>query len=124
MPTFDETDREILTQRTTKRDRVFPKPRVGDFALMPDGEVKRFSHEWEDGYQVSEGGSFYLSENGSISFSGELEPTISNGRIYPTSREKMGWFWIFHHDEWEAHNGVNCMAPCRVYKVLSVGGQS
>ncbi len=113
----DEYDKGIANER----NMVYMKirgPRVGDFAQFPDGHYERFSHNWgEDGFQTSEGGSFFLG-SGYVSFSGGLNPTIPLSRIEATGEYKTGAFWIFHHNDKHADNGVGITIQCRVFKIL------
>jgi hypothetical protein len=114
MPTFDDKDAEILAERVALRDRR-AGPRIGDYVEFEDGRAGRFSHDWGDSIQWSEGGSFSLTESGGASFSGGLNPAIPKACLTPTG-QRDGAFWFFHHGHWRAHNGVDCMAPCRVYR--------
>lgn len=116
-PQFDARDEEIKQARLALFNAI-QGPRVGDFVRMPDGSLHRFSHQWPDGFQTSTSGSFHLSESGYMSFSGGLDPTIPNDRIRETNETKNGFFWFFHHGYMQAHNGVETMAPFRVYEVV------
>lgn len=120
-PRFDAVDGAILHDHLTAWARRHG-PRVGDFVQMPDGKARRFSHDWGDSIQVSEGGSFYLDE-GAVSFSGGLEPSIPKSLLWDTLAPKNGDFWFFHHNHARAHNGVYFRAPCRqfVYNTSQVG---
>lgn len=119
---FDERDAEILRASTRERDAT-EGPRVGDFVRMPDGELRRFTHEWDDGFQTTIRAnvdtSFYLGRDGRVSFSGSLDRTIARERIEATDETKDGRFWFFHHGEVGAHRGVDAMTPCRVYRVVA-----
>jgi hypothetical protein len=120
-PFFDARDAELLDERQAAWEKR-GEPRVGDFVTMPDGELRRFTHDWgaEHGIQTTwkgESGSFYLSGNGYASYSGGLEPAIPFSRIKPTDEVRDGWFWFFHHNDQRAHNGVHVTLPCRVYRV-------
>lgn len=121
-PTFDEHDAAILTACVLARDMI-DGPRVGDFVYMPDGSLLRFTHDWGDGLQTTcqafGGGSFYLDRSGSVSFSGALDPPIARECIERTSETRDGAFWFFHHGFPGANLGVDCTAPCRVYRVIS-----
>jgi hypothetical protein len=115
-PTFDDRDAEILAERTAQRERR-KGPRIGDFCRFPDGSLGRFSHDWGDEIQWSEGGSFYLCAGGGASFSGGLYPSIPKARLKLSRAKRAGQFWFFHHNHACAHNGVDVEAPCRVYRV-------
>lgn len=113
----DAEDRRIISERLTRRDQL-PGPRVGDFIVRLDGRLMRFSYDWGDSLQVSDGGSFYLEREGFADFSGGLEPSIPKRRIKPAPDRypESGSFWIFHHDEHRAHNGVDFHTPCRMFE--------
>ena len=125
-PEFDDKDAAILAERIaqwTKRNG----PRVGDFVHMPDGTLRRFTHDWDDSLQTTCGGShpcagdqsFYLGK-GFMSFSGSLDSSIPLERItWMPGEIKEGGCWFFHHDFMTAHNAVYAKVPCRVYKVQS-----
>ncbi len=117
---FDDRDCAILAKREAAWNSK-PGPRVGDFVIMPDGALRRFTYNWGDGLQTTwgeEAGSFYL-DNGFASYSGGLEPSIPNERIEDTGETRPGLFWFFHHDEARAHNGVSFTIACRVFKVAA-----
>lgn len=115
-PDLDEIDRTILEERISAR--MYHKgPRIGDYCNMLDGRRLRFSHDWGDDIQVSEGGSFYLSAGGYTSFSGGLEPAIPKSTISKGHEmSPLGSFWFFHHDHRGAHRGVQVKALCRVFE--------
>ena len=121
METLDEIDSGILAARATLRNR-FPGPRVGDFIRMRDGSLRRFTHDWGDGIQVTctgkglGGGRFYLDNHGRADYSGALDPAIPTAKIAPTSETMLGAFWFFRHNSARAHNGVDVEAVCRVYR--------
>ena len=112
---FDSMDQGILIDRAKARD-ARTGPRVGDFCEMPDGRTMRFSHDWGDDIQISEGGTYYLERNGGVSMSGGLEPGVSKLKIEDTGETRPGWFWFFHHDHSMAHNGVDFQTACRVFR--------
>lgn len=118
MPEFDTKDAEILAQyQASWNDRE--GPRVGDFVRMVDGELRRFTHEWNDGIQTTwkgQSGSFYLG-NGYASYSGGLESAIARSKLRDTGETREGAFWFFHHNHARAHNGVYFKIPCRVFEV-------
>lgn len=117
------SNEELLDNRTTLRDGQ-TGPRVGDYVLFPDDMprdglyeryIERISHDWGDGVQTSPGGSWYLGD-GFASFSGSLNSTIPKARLEDTGETKLGSFWFFKGDYARAHNGVDVMASCRVYR--------
>lgn len=122
MTELDHTDQMLLRDRIKCFD-AHRGPRVGDFVIFPDGEYRRFTHDWGDGIQttcknMSFGASFYFDRDGWMSFSGGLDPSIPKTRLFETAETREGLAWFFHHDRAFAHNGVNVMVPCRVYRYL------
>ena len=114
-PTFDDHDQVMADICKASRNKR-RGPRIGDFVDMPDGRTMRFSHDWGDDIQISEGGSYYLMASGGVSMSGGLEPAIDKAKLTKTRRAQPGTFWFFHHGHSRAHNGVYFQIPCRVYK--------
>lgn len=116
--TLDETDTAICDRRLTEWNAI-EGPRVGDWVLMPDATLRRFTHDWGDGLQTTIDrmpGSFYFG-NGYMSYSGGLDPIIPRAKIRPVDDVRFGACWFFHHDRQRAGNGVNLSVPCRVFKV-------
>jgi hypothetical protein len=118
-PEFDDRDAEILAQRIQQWQKV-DGPRVGDFVHMPDGSLRRFTHDWGDDIQTTCGSfpgdvSFYFGGD-YMSFSGSLDPAIEKAKLTDTGETRDGKAWFFHHDWAKAHNGVSVMVPCRVYR--------
>jgi hypothetical protein len=122
LPVPDARDQDIAEQRIKKWNEC-PGPRVGDYCIMPDGTYERFAYEWPEGLQTCINGSFYLGD-GYASMSGGLNPTIPKCQIVLTKKVKNGYFWIFHHDQWQADNGINLMTECRVFKYDPSSGRS
>lgn len=126
-PQFDAIDGTILAERTLKRS-ARSGPRVGDFIHMLDGTLRRFTHHWGDGLQttyrwretgVVDLGSFYLDREGIADYSGGLDSTIPLSQIESTGEHQDGDFWMFHHNESRAHNGVHFKVPCRVFRQIT-----
>lgn len=122
MPEFDDQDAEIAIERTTRREAK-AGPRVGDFLKMPNGDMRRFAHHWGDSIQPNDPrfggeGRFYLHSNGAAEYSGSLASAIPVNLIGETSESHEGRFWIFHHDQAKAHNGVTVTLPCRVFTII------
>ena len=118
---FDEQDALIVFARAALRDQR-PGPRVGDFVLMPDGHMHRFTYDWgEDIQTTSKGfgeGSHYLCAGGGVSYSGALDEALPKDCLEEMPDPLMGNFWIFHHDLHTAHNGVTFSIPCRAYRYI------
>lgn len=117
-PEFDNRDREMLVSRLAAFGAV-EGARVGDFCRMPDGELRRFTHDWGDSLQTNGPkqalGCFYLG-HGYMDYSGALDPAIPRDRLFETDETKLGAAWFFHHNEHRASNGVYFEVPCRVFE--------
>jgi hypothetical protein len=121
-PRFDERDQLILDQRIAFWN-ARTGPRVGDYVIMREDDVRRFTHDWDDGsIQVTAGvngtGSFYFDRNGHMDYSGGLDPTILMSDLIDTGATRDAAAWFFHHDHSCAHNGVQFRVPCRVYRYM------
>lgn len=117
----DDRDREILENSIREFDKT-EGPRVGDFIDFGDDKLRRFSHDWGDSLQTTDGRygwSFYF-EGGSISFSGGLDPKIPIEQIERVSGAegfRFGNVWFFHHKDVCAHNGVGAKVLFRVFRL-------
>jgi hypothetical protein len=113
-----------------KRLRRFNKrhgPRVGDWIILTNGVMTRFTHDWgiwkgkDLGIQIGdrersgECGSFYLGD-GYCSYSGSLDPCVMRKNIKRTNKKKLGRVWFFDHDHACADNGVDFRVKLRVYR--------
>jgi hypothetical protein len=119
---FDEKDEQIVEHRELQWNRI-NGPRVGDFVQMKDGTLRRFTWDWETALQTtcteaSGDASFYLLDGGLAGFSGSLSSSILKETLQDTGETKEGLFWIFHHNECKAHNGVRFKMLCRVYRQI------
>lgn len=120
--TTDPVDLALIERTRQERDAL-DGPRVGDFVQMLDGTRRRFSERWPGGMQTTCAGkleadqSFFLS--GSFAdFSGSLDAVIPFGQLELTGEACEGRFWMFHHNEVRAHNGVSFTLPCRLFRQL------
>ena len=112
---------ETLFAERVARFNARTGPRVGDFAIFPDGHEERFSHDWQElGLQTSRGGSWYLAIDGFVSFSGGLNPTIPLARIEPADERRAGAFWFFDRAWARAHSAVYVSVECRVYRIIRI----
>jgi hypothetical protein len=117
---LDERNAEILNNRIAALDQI-NGPRVGDFVLMLDGTLRRFTHDWGEDIQTTLFGqedwqrcqSFYLGE-GYVNYSGGLDSAIRKDHLHLTGTKK-GNFWFFKDDIWGAGRGISVSAPCRIY---------
>ncbi|MEH2525842.1 MULTISPECIES: hypothetical protein [unclassified Bradyrhizobium] len=119
MSQLDQRDQNILAARVTAWEGV-QGPRVGDYVIMPDGEYRRFTHDWGADIQTTckgASGSFYFG-TGYMDYSGGLDPALLKSRLVPTDEIKPGPVWFFHHNERRAHNGVYALVDCRVYRYV------
>lgn len=123
MIAFDSCDREMLTERTTLRGQR-TDALIGDFVAFPDGHLERIAYIWNNGWETSGGGSFYLSETGNGWFTGEANRAIEVEHFADSGITRPGHFWFFSHDLWISHNGVECEAPCRVWLCDCLRGEN
>lgn len=115
---LDARDFAIVAKRE-QQWAARPGPRVGDFVHMLDGTLQRFTHDWGDNIQTTSpqaGGSFYFADGGFASYSGGLAPAIAKSTLTATEETRPGRFWIFHHGERRAGNGVDITVTCRVFR--------
>ncbi len=106
---------QILNERIKAYNKL-KWARIGDY-LYYKGEYVRFTHDWGDSLQTSEGeGSFYLGK-GYVSYSGSLNTGLSKELIQYAGKRKLGRVWFFDSDVWGAGRGVNFEIPFRVFKV-------
>jgi len=121
-----ENDFDLLTTRINQLN-YRQGPRVGDFVIMPDETVLRFTHHWtyEDDndpgdIQTTVPGSadtsFYLSENGFCDFSGSLDTALPVRDMQDTLENRPGRVWFFHDNYARAHNSVHATVPFRVFR--------
>lgn len=130
--TLDEQDKEYLNksqQNYLKHDEIM----VGDYVIFKDDTLRRVSHIWKDDnnnpsdiqttdvnnkdWNSGNGGSYYLYENGYMSFSGGLYPAIPVKLFEKTDEFKSGQVWFFHHDYACRDNGVYTEMNFKVWKV-------
>ncbi len=111
----DPRNLAILADREREYNAI-PGPRVGDFLKLPSGAYTRFTYDWGDTLQTggSSHGGYYLSD-GSVSYSGGLDPGIKRADLLETPEFKPGWFWFFDHNYPRAHGGVDFPVSCRVF---------
>jgi hypothetical protein len=123
-PQFDHEDALILAKREALLNKI-EGPRVGDYLKTPEGYL-RFTHDWGNEIQTTVrpshpcngDASFYLSE-GSVSFSGSLNPSIAKASLRDTGEKQDGSFWFFHHNYAGAGMGVYFKMPVRVFEVIA-----
>lgn len=114
-PELKSSNKAIVTKRMRLYDQI-KGPRVGDYIILKDGTLDRFTHNWGNEIQVGGmGGSFYLG-NGFIEYSGGLDPSISKSEIVPTKQKRSGSVWIFDDDRHVAGGAVYFKVYFRVFK--------
>lgn len=119
-PAFDDIDAEIARKKLAEWDKR-TGPRVGDFVHMPDGTLRRFTHDWGDGIQTTGKGEFagdasFHFYGSCMSFSGSLDSAIPKSALVDTGETQPGRAWFFHHDHAGPHRGVYFTVPCSVYR--------
>jgi len=113
MAEFDAIDAEILRSRMEAFDKI-EGPRLGDHVDFANGITARIAYIWDNSIQTTDGGAFNLGEAG-ISMSGTLYEGVPPDTLTATDEIRDGAVWFFHHDMWQAHNGVHTMTPLRVF---------
>lgn len=115
---LDERNTEIAAETLAAWEaRPAGIPRVGDFVLMPGGQMQRCAHAWDDGMQTCDGGSFYINRDGRANMSGTLRPQQLWEYFQRTDELKPGRFWFFSHGRAGAGRGVDFWLPCRVFRL-------
>jgi hypothetical protein len=109
---------QILERRVNAFNAV-ETIREGDYVKHLSGKIDRITHVWDDAAQTGGGqGSYYLGENGYVSYSGGLDPGIPLTKLVLTDEIKKGMIWFFSRNNAFAHNGINFMIDFRVYEVI------
>jgi hypothetical protein len=110
---LDARDWLILIKRQDKRNSMHGMI-VGDVVIFNDGTQRRISYIWPSGVQTSDGGSFYLSSAGYMSYSGGLHGITPLDSLTLTGKADRS-AWIFHHDVHQAHNGIDVKVTVNVW---------
>jgi hypothetical protein len=123
--TLDARDEEIKARRAAGVLRRI-KPGVGDWVIFADGVERRVSHVWDwpadaEGpaiysIQTSDGGSWHMGEDGSVSFSGSLHAGVPGDTFSDAGELRLGGVWFFHHDYWTAGGGVDTQVDFWVWR--------
>lgn len=121
-PHLDETDLAILAEIVegmTKREG----PRCGDFIRFSCGAERRIGAVTIWGAQAAKTGSFCI-DRGLADHSGAYYfDAIDKMHLVDSGETKAGAAWFFHHGEVRAHNGVNVVAPFRIYTINQEAGR-
>ncbi|MNJ95331.1 hypothetical protein D3C87_130410 [compost metagenome] len=94
-------------------------PVVGDCIFLPDGQVVYFCSIYETKGQTCESGSFSLSNNGFLSYSGGLDTGILFSDLVPTKELYILPIWFCHKGYLCAGSAVYANIECRVWKTKS-----
>ena len=114
MNTHDNRDQQILSERLEAYN-AREGAKVGEFLQYRDTFL-RFSHNWGESIQTSQGGSYYLGD-GYISMSGVLNSGVEKSALELTPDQRSGDIWFFHHDYRTAGGGVHFLINFRVWKL-------
>ena len=97
-----EKNRQLLNEAIKNFDARLG-PRVGDYIVMLDGSLRRFTYDWGDGLQTTVSNqspaydsSFYMGRGGFAEFSGSLDPSIPKERIIYARARRLARFWMFN----------------------------
>lgn len=114
-----ERDFDLLSERIKQLNKR-EGPRVGDFVILPDESIRRFTHDWTDSLQTTirqgNDSSFYFSPNGFCDFSGSLDDSLPIERLEDTNETRLGRVWFFSNNIARAHNAVHAQVSFRVYR--------
>lgn len=86
------------------------RPRCGDYVKIGEKYVRLASDMGDGEYQYTEVGSFHVSENGGVSYSGgfcfDFGSRIDTKKLINADELRPGSFWFFSQNDVKAHNGV------------------
>ena len=119
-----ERNQQIFEQRRDTYNAI-PGVRVGDWARQGK-ELSRVTHIWDKsftggGRHIQTGGgltSFYLGD-GYISYSGSLDPGISEDKLRDTGELKDGRVWFFKDNFWKKANSIDFTMAFRVFEKVT-----
>lgn len=114
---LDERNRAELALIESAHAAFTEGPRIGDFVIMPNGNLERCCNANSHGMQTTYGGSFSISKGGQASYSGSLNKSRLWEYFKDTGETKRGKFWFFSHGIAGAGRGVECYLTCRVYRL-------
>lgn len=118
MAKYKNDNDEILADLLSAR-QLIEGPRVGDYVVRPNGEYSRFTHDWPEKLQDGGGvySQYFFVETGDLSYSGSLDSGFDKADLEQTGETKKGQVWFFKNNHRTAHNGIEYMVDCRVYRV-------
>jgi len=105
-----------FTKKYISRVEKVNTPVVGDCIFLPDGQVVYFCSIYGTKGQTCESGSFSLSNNGYLSYSGGLDTGISFSDIFPTNEKFVLPIWFCHKGYLCAGSAIYANMKCRVWK--------
>lgn len=116
-----QTNEELLKE-SEQAFNLRPGPRVGDYLRLPYGLFTRFTHNWgKEINQIQTGGgsgSYHLSKNGFISYSGGLDSGVKHTDLIESIERKQGFIWIWDKGMSGADRGVDMQIYFRVFDLL------
>lgn len=119
---FDDIFRKEIESLASKRNSRDSNEELstGDFIRTSTGTLLRVTVDHSlDSFQASEGGSFHLSKDGGMSFSGTCGDLFNKSDFELSDEESLGSFWFWHPDKGPGGgNGVYAKAMFRVFKEI------
>ncbi len=105
-----------FSKKFSSRVQALEIPAVGDCILLPDGQVVYFCSVYETKGQTCESGSFALSKNGFLSYSGGLDTGIFFSDIFLTDEKYVLPIWFAHKGYLCGDSAIYANMECRVWK--------
>ena len=122
MQTTHLKNNEDIVKQATKNFNKRKGPRVGDFIRVNvvdkrAHDLVRITHDWGDAIQTahSESGSYHLTQNGFLSYSGSLDPAIPKSDLVSTNQKIKRNIWFFDRNIAGASRGINTNILCRLF---------
>jgi hypothetical protein len=111
-------DFELLKKYTGKYQKRYTndKPCLGDCLRLPDGQTVYFCHIHGTYAQTCGGGSFRLTSNGGISYSGSLDSGITFNEIELTTEKYVLPVWFSHLGYLTGGSAIYARIECRIWK--------
>jgi hypothetical protein len=114
-----QRDFDLLAERVRKLNKR-EGPRVGDFVIMPDETIRRFTHDWTDSLQTTirqnAQGNVHLNQGGFCEFAGSLDSSLPIECIEETTETRLGRVWFFSNNIAKMHHAVHGLVSFRVYQ--------
>lgn len=90
-------------------------PCLGDYLILPDGRIERFTNIYPDRVQAYENSAYYLGEDGSIDHSGTCGEVWDRSYVFKTRRKKVGQCRVWDRGRVGASLAVPVSIPFDVY---------